>query len=66
MCFGGPSVSEPKVLAQPKENSSSVMDAAEQERKRRQAGKGAGNSILTSASGDTSAVPTTGKTLLGQ
>ena len=63
MCMGSaPSVAEPKVVAQPKETSSTVMDAADQERKRRQAGK----SILTSGAGDTSAVPTTGKTLLGQ
>lgn len=64
MCIGStPDVPEPKVLAQPKESSSTVSDAQEAERRRRRA---AGNSILTSAMGDTSAVNTAKKQLLGQ
>ena len=69
MCLLGstPDPPEPvKPVAAPTEASDAVSNAAEEERKRRARAKGVGNSILTGAGGDTSSVPVSGKTLLGQ
>ncbi len=71
MCGGlfGSSPDVPEVQkppAQPTQASTSVSNAADEERRKRLRAKGVGNSILTSAQGLGSQAPTTNKQLLGQ
>ncbi|EPV6100125.1 hypothetical protein ACV8AU_001133 [Escherichia coli] len=68
MCMGSsPSVpSAPEVQAAPQEQDAAVIDARDEETRRRRAAAGKNSTLLTGAQGDTSAANTSGKTLLGQ
>ena len=68
MCMGSsPSVpSAPEVQAAPQEQDAAVIDARDEETRRRRAAAGRNSTLLTGAQGDTTAANTSGKTLLGQ
>ncbi|HDI8654716.1 hypothetical protein [Escherichia coli] len=68
MCMGSsPSVpSAPEVQAAPQEQDAAVIDARDEETRRRRAAAGRNSTLLTGAQGDTNAANTSGKTLLGQ
>ncbi|MDR1397390.1 MAG: hypothetical protein LBJ14_06630 [Desulfarculales bacterium] len=55
----------PKVLAQPKENSQTVTDRTAEDRRRRLAAMGVGNSRLSGALGDSSSAGTNKSSILG-
>jgi len=62
-----PSVpSAPEVQAAPQEQDAAVIDARDEETRRRRAAAGRNSTLLTGAQGDTNAANTSGKTLLGQ
>lgn len=68
MCIGSkPSIPKaaPVVQAAPQEQDQAVVDARDEETRRRRAA-GRNSTMLTGAQGDTSAASTSGKTLLGQ
>lgn len=64
MCFFG-GTSPPPVPAAPTKSDAEVQDAALRERNRARMARGRASTILSGASGDTSAAPTAAKTLLG-
>ena len=66
MCMGSsPSVpATPEVQAAPQEQDAAVVDARDEETRRRRAGRS--STLLTGSQGDTSTANTSGKTLLGQ
>ncbi|POP42143.1 hypothetical protein CHU32_21075 [Superficieibacter electus] len=68
MCVGSsPSVpAAPEIQAAPQEQDQAVVDARDEETRRRRAANGRASTLLTGAQGDTSAANTSGKTLLGQ
>ncbi|EKG9183998.1 TPA: hypothetical protein RG855_001805 [Escherichia coli] len=67
MCMGSsPSVpATPEVQAAPQEQDAAVVDARDEETRRRRAA-GRSSTLLTGSQGDTSTANTSGKTLLGQ
>lgn len=68
MCVGStPKVTAaPEIQAAPQEQDAAVVDARDEETRRRRAASGRNSTLLTGAQGDTSAANTSGKTLLGQ
>ncbi|EEU9533615.1 hypothetical protein ACJY8V_000987 [Escherichia coli] len=68
MCVGStPKVTAaPEIQAAPQEQDAAVVDARDEETRRRRAASGQRSTLLTGAQGDTSTANTSGKTLLGQ
>lgn len=68
MCMGSkPSVpAAAEVQAAPQAQDSAVVDARDEETRRRRAAAGRASTLLTGAQGDTSQANTSNKTLLGQ
>ncbi|WAH51940.1 hypothetical protein LMA04_17865 [Pseudescherichia vulneris] len=56
----------PEIQAAPQEQDAAVVDARDEETRRRRAASGRNSTLLTGAQGDTSTANTSGKTLLGQ
>ncbi|ECF1703345.1 hypothetical protein E1B77_20800 [Salmonella enterica subsp. enterica] len=67
MCGSKPSVPKtPEVQAAPQEQDAAVIDARDEETRRRRSQAGRKSTLLTGSQGDTSTAKTSGKTLLGQ
>lgn len=68
MCVGStPKVTAaPEIQAAPQEQDAAVVDARDEETRRRRAASGRNSTLLTGAQGGTSTANTSGKTLLGQ
>ena len=68
MCVGSTpkGTAAPEIQAAPQEQDAAVVDARDEETRRRRAASGRNSTLLTGAQGDTSTANTSGKTLLGQ
>ncbi|EAM8673212.1 hypothetical protein EI460_17505 [Salmonella enterica subsp. enterica] len=67
MCTSKPSTPKAaEIQAAPQEQDAAVIDARDDEQRRRRSQAGRKSTMLTGAQGDTSTAKTSGKTLLGQ